>query len=223
MFALFPPPRNRKEFLLGRIDLVNQLRDNSLIVSYAELVLILTSVISACAAFRWPKKNGGDRKRFVELLAVYSPADFHCAYVCVAGLIQKKCLTEAETPWGQSGMSTRIFSDEEIDLDLEEARRTYPRVSLKDLKNNSYAVLIYERLRCAYVHEYAMTEATIEEPVSSIPVRVSYIGRRPFLGEDIQRVAYFDLDYLIKIADYHVNSLPERPEQEPSEWWISQI
>ena len=54
-----------QSFLQGRIDLVKALRESSLPVTHQDLELILTAVISACAACRWPGE-GFDRKRFVE-------------------------------------------------------------------------------------------------------------------------------------------------------------
>ena len=55
-------------FLQGRIDLVHQLRAlSTLEVAQQDLELILTAVMSACAACRWPGE-GFDRKRFVESL-----------------------------------------------------------------------------------------------------------------------------------------------------------
>ena len=59
-----------RDFLQGRIDLVHALRTSSLPVAHQDLELILTSVISACAAWRWPGENF-DRKRFVESLMAF--------------------------------------------------------------------------------------------------------------------------------------------------------
>lgn len=56
-----------QSFLQGRIDLVKALREASLPVTQQDLELILSAVISACAACRWPG-DGFDRKRFVESL-----------------------------------------------------------------------------------------------------------------------------------------------------------
>ena len=116
-----------KEFLQDRIRLVNELVAGGPEVAYADLVLILTAVISGSAAARWPG-NGIDRNRFTELLVRHSPAEFHCDYVCVAGLLRSNLIGESETPWGKPGDATRIFTDEEIDLNLNNARLKFPQL-----------------------------------------------------------------------------------------------
>ena len=60
---------NMRSFLLDRIRLVNELIAGGPRVEYADFVLILTAVLSACSARRWPGR-GIDRNRFVELLVM---------------------------------------------------------------------------------------------------------------------------------------------------------
>ena len=131
-----------RDFLQGRIRLVRELIASDIDISYADLVLILCSVISACAARRWPGKRI-DRPRFVELLANHSPADTHMTWVCVPALINDGLIDEAGTPYATEGC-TRIFCDDEIDLNLPDAGMTYPGVSVEQLKSHTYAALIYE-------------------------------------------------------------------------------
>src|SRR6266487_5039275 len=110
-----------RSFLLDRIRLVNELIAGGPRVDYADLVLILTAVISACAARRW-RGRGIDRNRFVELLIRLSPPDAHCDYVCLVSLLRAGHISERDTPWGLSfGDFTRIFRDDEIDLSFPDA------------------------------------------------------------------------------------------------------
>ena len=104
-----------RTFLLDRIRLVNELITGGPCVEYADLVLILTAVLSACSARRWPGR-GIDRNRFVELLISHSHPDAHCDYVCTSSLLIAGHITERDTPWGQHGGCTRIFRDDEVDL-----------------------------------------------------------------------------------------------------------
>ena len=69
-----------RHFLQGRIDFVQTLRNSSLDVTPHDLHLILTAVMSACAACRWPG-DGFDRKRFVESLIRFSSPGFHLDYI----------------------------------------------------------------------------------------------------------------------------------------------
>ena len=77
-----------QKFLQGRIDLVKSLLNSSLNIHYADCVLIICAVLSACASIRWPKKEIGiDRKRFVELLIKYSPDVFHASWISIPSLL----------------------------------------------------------------------------------------------------------------------------------------
>lgn len=205
-----------RHFLEDRIRLVRELVDSDISVAYGDLVLILSAVMSSCAAARWPG-NGIDRRRFVELLVKLSPSDAHTNWVCVPALINLNLVAEADTPYGR-GENTRIFRDHEIDLDLTVAQSTYSTVSLRDLKRCTYAVLIYEWLRCGYAHEYCPHENITHVPPSRYNARLSYIGR--LMPEGISRMVSFHLDYLIELAQFHAANCPERPDPRPREWWI---
>lgn len=207
-----------KEFLIDRIRLVNELIHIDTKVHYADLVLILTAVISACSARRWPGK-GIDQRRFVELLIQHSLPEAHVNYVCLVSLISDGLISEQDTPWGEKGMSSRIFVDDEIDMPLAEAQSLFPSIPLRKLKRHTYAALIYSWLRCPYAHEYCLGEHSGEVPACNEPARISYIGRAKPDGT-IQRRAIFHLEYLSSLARHHVNLVPEAPQNRPPHWWL---
>lgn len=210
-----------REFLQGRINLIKALSDSNLPFHYADLVLIICAVLSACASFRWPgKKKGIDVRRFIELLVKHSPNDFHTSWVSVPSLLNDGFIDKAQTPYGKPGNETRIYCDDEIDLSLEDAINKYPQVSLKNLKQHCYAYLIYERLRCGYSHEYWHHESITHVPASCEDSRVSYIGRTSLSDNTIRRMISFHLDYLIRLAEYHISILPSSYSAHPSYWWI---
>ena len=126
-------------------------------VRYDDLALITCAVISACAAWRWPGERI-DKKRFVELLVKCSPSDSHTSWVSVPALVNASMIGEDHTPWGVPGNATRICRDEEVDVSLEDARTRYPDRTNAELRRHCYASLIYQRLRCAYMHEYRSGE-----------------------------------------------------------------
>src|SRR4051812_18964302 len=103
-----------QNFLVDRIRLVREIIASDIEVSYADLGLILSTVMTACASRRWPGK-GLDKHRFAELLVHESPSDFHASWVCVPELINKKLVVESDTPYGPDG-NTIIFCDEDVDL-----------------------------------------------------------------------------------------------------------
>ncbi len=205
-----------RQFLEDRIRLVRELIDSDVSVAYGDLVLILSAVISSCAAARWPGR-GNDRRRFVELLIQYSPADAHTNWVCVPALINSNLIAEADTPYGPSE-NTRIFRDDEVDLELTAAQAKYASVLLGDLKRCTYAVLIYEWLRCGYAHEYCPHNNITHVPPSRYNARLSYIGRGTPNG--LKRMISFHLDYLIDLAQHHVADYADAPEPTPRQWWI---
>ena len=206
-----------QKFLQGRIDLVKSLIDSDSSVHYADLVLILCSVLSACAERRWTGEYI-DKKRVIELLVRYSPDKFRTSWVSVPSLIYDGLISESQTPYGKPGNMTRIYIDDEIDLSLEDAFKKYPRVSAKNLRQHCYAYLIYKRLRCGYSHEYWHHESITHVPPSNKKTRVSYIGR--LSDTKIKRMSSFHLDYLISLAEYHVFNLPNSFSEHPPSWWI---
>lgn len=205
-----------REFLLDRVRLVRELLASDIQVAYADVVLILCCVISAAASRRWPGERI-DRRRFVELLVQHSPPDAHADWVCVPALINRGLLAEADTPYGPGG-NTRIFRDEEIDLPLSSAETTYPQVQCRELRNCSYAALIYTWLRCGYAHDYCAHENITHVPASRRSARVSYIGRGTRTG--IRRMVSFHLDYLVELAEHHANTVPDVSSPHPSVWWL---
>lgn len=208
-----------EKFLKGRLDLVDVLAADVAGATYADLVLIITSVLSACASVRWPG-TGIDKRRFVELLVRHAPEDSRASWVSVPALINAGFVAESDTPYGPPGESTRIFCDHEIDLAFDDAKAKYSHVPTRQLRRHSYACLIYEWLRCGYAHEYCPHENITHVPASRRKARISYIGRGTPRG--LKRMASFHLDYLMELAQHHVSTLPTTPSPAPNPWWLDQ-
>ena len=209
-----------RSFLQGRMDFVQELRSSSLGFTQQDLGLILTAVITACAAYRWPGK-GFDQKRFVETLIRFSSPSLHMNYISTGGLLESGSISESETPWRDLDARSRIFIGAEIDAALPDMANRYPQLTTRDLKQASYANLIYRWLRCGYAHTYWAFGNTTHVPPSLRPAQISYVGRLQPDGS-WTRIASFHLDYLIQAAQEQVSSLPEKPPKEPKpdEWWI---
>jgi hypothetical protein len=198
-----------QKFLEGRIDFVKNLLQSDMDVTYGDIMLITCAILSACAARRWPKQEKKtDKEKFTGLLIEHSPPEFRTSWVSVPSLLYDGLISERETPWGAIGKGCRIFCDDEIDLSLEEAIAKYPQIAPQTIREYSYASLIYKRLRCAYSHEYRPHASVNEMQASRKEARISYIGRCSTNG--IERRVSFHLDYLIKLAEYHVSVLPPR-------------
>lgn len=210
-----------QSFLQGRIDLVQALRESSLPITHQDLELVLTAVISACAACRWPGE-GFDRKRFVESLIRFGSPELHLDYVSTGALLELGVITESETPWGEVGNKYRIFTGDEIDGAIPDIGRRYPKVSRRDLKRACYANRIYEWLRCGYAHNYWAAGNTTHVAPSDRPAQISYIGSREPDGTRV-REASFHLDYLISVTQEQVAKLTKGNLNKPEKWWIDQF
>jgi hypothetical protein len=209
-----------QSFLQGRIDLVRALRESSLPVTHQDLELMLTAVISACAACRWPGE-GFDRKRFVESLIRFGSPELHLDYVSTGALLELGVISDSQTPWGEIWSGNPYFQCDEIDGAIPDMAQRYPKVSTRDLKRASYANRIYEWLRCGYAHNYWAAGNTTHVAPSDGPAQISYIGRREPDGTRV-RIASFHLDYLISVAQQQVATLPKSKLDKPDQWWIDQ-
>ena len=209
-----------RNFLQGRIDLAQKLRTSALSVHYADLVLILTSVISACAAWRWPGR-GFDAKRFIETLVHFNSTELNVERISIGGLLELELISEAESPWASIGDRYRIFTGDEIDGSLEEMSLKFPTISTADLKKASYAALIYRWLRCGYAHEYWAAGNTTHVAPSNTPGQISYIGRlQP--DKSVVRMSSFHLEYLFDVTQQQVSKLSDKSIKQPDRWWIDE-
>lgn len=93
-------------------------------------------------------------------------------------------------------------------------------ISNKQLRKHCYASLIYEWLRCGYAHEYYHHENITPIPPSRYNARVSYIGRS--MNGKHKRMVSFHIEYLLKVANYHVAILPNTEFKRPTTWWIDE-
>lgn len=207
-----------QRFLNGRIDLVKDLIKSDLSIHYADLVLILCSVLSACAARRWPGERI-DRKRFIEMLVKHTPENLKTSWISVPSLLNENLITINQTPYRNPGDITRIYCDDEIDLSFEEAVNKYPLVSCKKLRQHSYAAIIYERLRCGYAHSYWHHNSITHVPASRRNAYFSYIGRLMDNRRE-RRMISIHIEYLISLTEHSVSILPEHPSEYPASWWI---
>jgi len=208
-----------REFLQGRVNLIKELLRSDIEFHYADLVLIICTVLSACASRRWPSQAiGFDKKKFVELLVIYSSPDFRTSWVSVPSLLNDGLISNNQTPYGTPGNDCDIYCDDEIDLSLEDAIEKYYPVPPDMLQEHCYASLIYERLRCGYSHEYCAAKNITHVQPSERDARISYIGR--LANGTIKRMIGFHFDYLIRLAEYHVSILPSTCSKCPSCWWI---
>ena len=153
-----------------------------------DAMIILSCAISAFAAVLWPGHHI-DRKRFVELLIRFSPANFHVDYIGVPLLIEgyrdndeidNALKVRTLFPINDVPENT-LFCGDEIDRLDKQLKLDLPnlQVDLMTLRKYSYANRIYEDIRCGLIHEYQISRK-FGSPISSskridVPCYVNWV------------------------------------------------
>lgn len=169
--------------------------------TYAEGSLILCSLISAMSAIAWPGDHI-DKKRFVEIITRFPPFELEINAKKVSGplLVQDRQLCNASL-----GISKKAFHlTEANDLDETEVQRRCPGLSLSEIRQYSYAHLLYREIRCSYVHQYRTgKKATPRDSIRQISKinksGISYVNENR--NNAMHRVIYFPLKWIAGVAE----------------------
>lgn len=207
-----------------KIHLAESLEKGKCESDYSDAVIFLCVIISAMASNLWKEKNI-DRKRFIELLVNYSNKYSKINFISIPLLYQnlKKAsskkeeniiLIERKFPRLTTWSSEILISN---DIDCSEDSLTDIGLTPKEIREFSYACIIYEKLRCGLVHEYYPEELVTIKPLTSYDADISYNNcvhkihfHFKWLIELVNAVVENTKDYIEKI-----NQLPT-----PSNWWI---
>ena len=215
------PNHKFREYLSERIEVARWIHSDCPTAIYADVAMPLCTILSTCAAERWPGKRGIDRKRFVELIVRYSGPELCGDHVSIPRLVSVGELNSGATPYGRPGQDMRIFCNDEVDLPFDEATAAYPAVPRQRLRKHSYACMLYELLRCGYAHQFAANKGITTCPPSWREAKVSYISRFANReSDDLLRMTHFHLEYLFELAEHHASILPSTCEPRPATWWI---
>lgn len=198
---------------------------------YGEAILILCATISAMAAEAWPGRFN-DRKRFIEIVVRFSKTSELPTTISVPLLLQK---TEAENRKQDSAALkkaflnfpyARILLGQEVDHSEKEILQVCPKLSLKKMRDHSYANLLYTLIRSPYSHQYFPDEDASPFPMTmDTSAGVSYANRldaaNPSKG--YRHLICFHLPWLAELAinlgqevDAATLSFPLKP---PKRWW----
>ena len=170
--------------------------------SYGDAALILCSCISALAAEVWPGESI-DRKRFVELLIQYTPAQLAATRVSVPLLVSDlRSLhmpeaTQIESDFLAQFNVGQVLTGDEVDRSEDEIRAACNAgLSYRYLRGLSYASLLYREVRCGYTHEgrpgpTAQSWAMTGHPTACI----SYVNT---IGHS--RSIHFHIDWIANLA-----------------------
>lgn len=194
--------------------------------SYGEAMLILCAAVSALAAEVWPGKKI-DRKRFVELLKDFAPATLVATQVSVPMLVwqlrQSGHVTESQNvraAW-LNFSQTRVLTGKDVDQAESEILSLCGTISVKDIRECSYANLLYREIRSGYAHEYRPGNRADSWPMTQdLTAAVSYINR---LG-DLDRLVHFHVEWVAKLAVAIAQAIDREaasvPRIAPKKWWL---
>ena len=194
--------------------------------TYGEAMLILCAVLSALAAEVWLGKRI-DQKRFVELLKDYAPVNFNTTKISIPMLVwhlgQNGKSTEAQVIRKSllNFCQTRVLTGEDIDQTESEILILCNSISVKDMRECSYANILYREVRSGYAHEYQPGKRADSLPMTQdINSAVSYINR---LG-DPDRLVHLHVgwvaDLAIAVAKAMDSMATSIPRSLPAKWWI---
>lgn len=219
-----------RAFLGGKTDLARSLAAGLCGGSYADAMLILSSVLSSLASTLWPGK-GKDRRRFVELWVRY--ASLHATRISVPLLAEHlDSVSDAKNVAALAAARPEAFQQfpgpyflvvdgETVDLPEAEVQSACPSLHLKEIREFSYPNVFYRQVRSGYVHEYGPTPFASQYPGGgeTAPI-ITYLNRndRPF------RRIHFSAEWLAAVVEgiaeqvYPVWCTRKAPPAPP--WWL---
>lgn len=216
----------RSEWAQKKCEVATKLNRGDSGGSYGEAVLILCAALSAFAAEVWPG-TGIDRKRFVHLLKRFSLPRLSCTRISVpilaAHLRQKRkrsALRRLQRAYLNFGHS-RVVTGHDVDKTEREIMSVCPRLSRREIRDCSYAALLYRELRSAYVHEYRPGKKADSWPMTQRDdAQVSYLN----WVNDPDRHIHFHASWLLELVAEvakALDQLPSRlPARKPKRWWV---
>jgi len=216
----------RTDWMKAKRDVAFRLASGECGGSYGEAVIILCSAISALAAEVWPGR-GKDRARFVEVLREFASPDLNTVRISIpllVGTVRKQertseivSLEKAFLDYSQS----RVLTGDEVDKSEAEIIRVCPTLNAKEIRECSYANLLYEEIRSGYAHEYRPgTRADSRSMTSVRAAPVSYVN----WANDPDRHIHFHVEWLADVALAVAKAVDAvgatLPRADPLGWWV---
>jgi hypothetical protein len=116
---------------------------------------------------------------------------------------------------------SRVVTGDDVDKTEKEIISVCPRLGRREIRDCSYAALLYGELRSAYVHEYRPGEkANSWSMTRRDDVQVSYVN----WVNDPDRHIHFHISWLSRLVAEvarALDGLPSRlPARKPKHWWV---
>ena len=196
--------------------------------SYAEAALVVCAALSALSAELWSGR-GIDRVRFIEMLARHGPNPSDNTIVSVPLLIQhlegssrsSEAIEIRDTFWVPN--TALVVTGPKVDRNEDDILALLPQLDLKEVRQFSYASLLYREVRSSYVHDYRPGKQADSWPMTVLAdQRISYINR---IADDMkmQRLVHFHFEWLAQLAIQMASSTDKNaatlPNPRPKVWW----
>ena len=190
-------------WMQGKKEIAQALAQGECGGTYAEAAIILCAGISAMASFCWPRRDN-DKARFIEVIVTFCSKTIDPTIISVPLLADKSELWRRRLPITSKSYWLTVKHD------LPEDRVASMCAGLsadlkKEIRQYSYAALLYKELRCNFMHEYRVgARASVSDAARSVfkvgATDISYVYPVEDPGVPTQRRIHFPLDWIVEIA-----------------------
>jgi hypothetical protein len=229
-----------KKFVDQKLNVAKNLYEGQCNGSYAEAMIILSSVISAISAAAWPGKKS-DKGRFVELCVQYGDPRLEAQKISIPLLLvylhkdgDSRSVSAIKERFPGAfrmfpGRDTSVVTGRDIDLFEDEIVKLIS-VDLKMLRKFSYASLFYEEVRCSFVHEYQPGEWSASVPMAAagnyyITYANAETTKTPIVrNTTTNRFICFSFEWaeqlVLSVREYFEKNSPTLPFLRPPKLWL---
>lgn len=208
----------------GKIDLAQMLYNGEVNGKPADGFLILMATYGNIATTLWEGEYDNTlKKRFIELLIQYSPAEYRFSDVSIFNLHAKRhdFLNKENRGVLDQPFFNRKHPVLGSSIDKMESyfSQRQPDINLSKLRESSYAALLYEYICRPLVNQYAISPNASLFPVHQKDSFVNYVPDA--MGSTLK--ICFDFNTLILIAQNILNNtslLGNLRLAQPAKWWI---
>ncbi len=214
-------------FVQRRIEIADALQEGALGAGYNEATIILLAVLSGIAAIIWPGDHK-DRKRFVELLVRFAPENLQTQNISTVMLVQTWSLSNdprlnlaAQVIMKNylPSSSSRIITGDDVDKSEDEILKECPNLTLKEVREFSYANLLYREVRCGLMHEYLLGSKALPFSMTERNAHISYVN--VIDSNDTTRHIYFHFTWIRELVS-RIACSAIFEMNDPSQWWIEE-
>jgi len=224
-----------------KLSIAQRLLDGELEGSYYDGTLIVSALIGGLASIAWPRREGGDRRRFVEAWVRLAPASLGTDRISLPLLISgletsrnadaARKLRETNRAFSP-GYDSLVIAGDEVDLSADRVKEIVPELDAAEIRKFSYGSVFYNEVRSSLMHEYqlgANAEAHAMAEKADGPSYVNRLDHSIFKPDDVteRRPVHFPYSWLEKVARGIAEKVEpfltfepaERPSA-PTVWWL---